>query len=86
MDGPGSHTDSQVQSVCKGPVVGGAQSVQEPERLVWRGAESESEGLGEVKGCGGWPRRGSKGLGSRVFLAGMSTEQMWGLLRAAWLR
>ena len=50
------------------------------------GVQSESEGLGEVKGCGGGPRRGSKGLGSRVFSAGMSTEQMWGLLRAAWLR
>lgn len=51
MDGPGSHADSQVQSMCKGPVVGKAQSVQEPERLVCGGAESESEGLGEVKGC-----------------------------------
>lgn len=27
-----------------------------------------------------------QGFGGRVFLAGMSTEQMWGLLRAAWLR
>lgn len=85
MDGPGSHADSQVQSMCKGPVVGKAQSVQEPERLVCGGAESESEGLGEVKGCGGWPRKDSRGLGSRVFSAGMSTEKMWGLLRAAWL-
>lgn len=53
VDGPGSHADSQVQSMCKGPVVGGAQSIPEPERLVCRVAESESEGLGEVKGCGG---------------------------------
>lgn len=75
VDGPGSHADSQVQSMCKGPVVGGAQSIPEPERLVCRVAESESEGLGEVKGCGGWPRRGSKALGSRVFSAGVSTEQ-----------
>lgn len=42
-----------------------AQSVQEPRKACVEGAESESEGLGEVKGCGGWPRRGSKGLGGR---------------------
>ena len=30
--------------MCKGPVVGGTQPIQETERLVHRGTERESEG------------------------------------------